>query len=54
MILIRFLSPIDESARILKWEIKRGYWSGVRNCGTVFSIFGYGILVLAIFSGMIR
>ena len=49
--MIRFLSPIDESGCSLKWQIKRLYWSGVRNWGTVFSIFGYGIL-RAIFFGV--
>jgi hypothetical protein len=41
MNMISFLSPIDESARSLKWQIKSLYSSCVRNSGTVFSIFGY-------------
>ena len=31
MIMIKFLNPIEESGCSLKWQIKRLYWSGVRN-----------------------
>ena len=36
MIMIRFLSPIDESARVVKWRIKSLYSYCLRNCGIVF------------------
>ena len=39
-VIMRFLRPMGESARSVKWRINRLYSSSVRTWGMVFSIFG--------------